>query len=87
KLINTAIPVDINHKLDMTFNSFLHDNWVMQDDISPFLNKQPIYANSESINGSAPLLHLKLTFFNCETHIGVSWNHSLGLFLLQIPSA
>ena len=68
----------------MTSDSHLHGDWVVQDDLSPFLDQKPIRNNSELNNGSAPLLRLKLTFFNYETCIGVSWNHSLGLLLLQI---
>ncbi|KAG9318308.1 hypothetical protein JVU11DRAFT_392 [Chiua virens] len=79
ELTNTAIPVDIDYKLDLNSNSFLSGDWVVQDDISPFLNNQPIGANL--VNGGAPLVRLKLTFFNKETCIGVSWHHTLGLLL------
>ena len=68
----------------MTSDPLLRGDWVVQDDLSPFLDQQPTCDNSKLNNGSAPLLRLKLTFFNCETCIGVSWNHSLGMLLLQI---
>ena len=77
--------MDIDFKLDMNSNSLLNGDWVIQDDISPFLNHQPIDANL--VNGGAPLLRLKLTFFKDETCIGVSWHHILGLPLLLIPFA
>lgn len=66
----------------MNSDSLLNGDWVIQDDISPFLSHQPVGANL--VNGGAPLLRLKLTFFKDETCIGVSWHHTLGLFLFLI---
>ncbi|KAG8217369.1 hypothetical protein J3R82DRAFT_5464 [Butyriboletus roseoflavus] len=76
ELTNTTVPVDIGYKLDTSSDSLLNGDWVIQDDISPFLNQQPIGANL--VNGGAPLLRLNLTFFSNETCIGVSWHHTLG---------
>jgi hypothetical protein len=75
--------MDIDYKLDASSDSFLNGDWVIQDDIYPFLNHQPIGA--DIVNGGAPLLRLKLTFFKDETCIGVSWHHSLGLSPFLIP--
>jgi len=77
--------VDIDYKLNMNSDSYLNGDWVIQDDISPFLSHQPIGANV--VNGNAPLLCLKLTFFKDETCIGVSWHHTLGWLLFLIPFA
>ena len=76
--------MDIDYKLDTSSDSLLNGDWVIQDDISPFLNHQPIGATV--VNGDAPLLRLKLTFMKDETCIGISWHHSLGLSLFLIPS-
>lgn len=73
--------MDIDYKLDMKSDSLLNGDWVIQDDISPFLNHQPIGANL--VNGGAPLLRLKLTFLKDETCIGISWHHTLGLLLFS----
>lgn len=75
----------IDYKLDTTSDSLLDGDWVIQDDISLFLNNQPVGANL--VNGGAPLLRLKLTFLNNETCIGVSWHHTLGLSFFLVPFA
>ena len=57
-------------------------DWVIQDDLSPFLNRQPTGANL--VNGDVPLIRFKLTFFDHETCIGTSWCHSLGSLMFRI---
>jgi len=56
-----------------------HHDWVIQDDIKPFLNPQP--SEVALINGDASLLRMKLTISGVGTAIGVSWNHTLGTLL------
>jgi len=75
-LVNSPVPVVIDYKLDTTSDSVLDGNWVVQDDISPLFNHQPVGA--DPVNGDSPLLRLKMTFFNNETCIGISWHHTLG---------
>lgn len=77
--------VDIDYKLDTTSDALLNGDCVIQDDISPFLNHQPV--SPGPADGNAPLLLLKLTFFDNETSVGVSWHHALGSSSLLIPSA
>lgn len=78
--------MNIDYKLDSSSDSLLHGGWVIQDDLSPFIDVQQFGASI--IDGSDdPLLRVKLTFFNNETCIGASWNHSLGPLLLQIQFA
>ncbi|KIJ69610.1 hypothetical protein HYDPIDRAFT_45726, partial [Hydnomerulius pinastri MD-312] len=76
ELTNAAVPVDIDYREDTTSDSVLEGDWVIQANLSPLLNHQPIGANL--VNGGAPLLRIKLTFFEGETCIGVSWHHTLG---------
>ena len=61
---------------ETTSSSVLQGDWVVQEASASLLYDQPI--DGDLINGTAPLVHLKLTFFMEETGIGITWNHALG---------
>ena len=70
------MPVDVSYIEEKYSSAILQDDWVIQEDLASLVYYQPVDVNP--INGTAPLLRFKLTFFMGETCIGISWHHTLG---------
>jgi len=54
----------------------LQGDWAIQEASASLLYDQPV--DADLINGTAPLVRFKLTFFMEETSVGITWNHALG---------
>ena len=63
---------------ERTSNLDLQGNWVVQEASASLLFDKPV--DGDLINGTAPLIRFKLTFFMEETYIGITWNHALGKY-------
>ena len=63
---------------ESTSNSVLQDDWVVQEASASLLFDKPV--DGDLVNGTAPLICLKLTFFVEEACIGITWNHALGQY-------
>ena len=63
---------------ERTSDSVLQGDWVVQEASTSLLFDKPIDGNL--VNGTAPLIRFKLTFFVEETCIGITWNHVLGQY-------
>ena len=63
---------------ERTSDSVLQGDWVVQEASTSLLFDKPVDGNL--VNGTAPLIRFKLTFFVEETCIGITWNHALGQY-------
>ena len=63
---------------ESTSNSVLQGDWVVQEASALLLFDKPV--DRDLVNGTAPLICLKLTFFMEEVCIGITWNHALGQY-------
>ena len=63
---------------ESTSNSVLQGDWVVQEASKLLLFDKP--ADGDLVNGTAPLVCFKLTFFVEEACIGITWNHALGQY-------
>ncbi|KAL4079450.1 hypothetical protein J3A83DRAFT_1099355 [Scleroderma citrinum] len=73
ELTNTPVPVDVSYVKEKDSGSVLQDDWVIQEDVSPLMDHQPV--DADPINGTAPLIRFKLTFFVEETCIADATGH------------
>ena len=68
--------MDVSYARETTSSSILQGDWVIQEALASLVYDQPV--DGDLINGTAPLVRFKLTFFMEETCIGITWNHALG---------
>lgn len=76
ELTNSGVPVDISFEREKPLSSVLQTDYVLQEDLSPLLSFHS--DGTDIVDKEEPLLCLKLTFWEDETCIGVSWHHTLG---------
>ncbi|KAI6139042.1 transferase family-domain-containing protein, partial [Pisolithus tinctorius] len=76
ELTNSGVPLDVSYERERPLSSVLQNDYVLQEDLSPLLSCHS--DGADIVDKERPLLCLKLTFFEEETCIGVSWHHALG---------
>lgn len=76
ELTNSSVPVDVSYEQEKSLSLVLQNDYVIQEDLSPLLSCHS--DGADTVDKEEPLLWLKLTFFEEQTCIGVSWHHTLG---------
>ncbi|KIO04307.1 hypothetical protein M404DRAFT_9320 [Pisolithus tinctorius Marx 270] len=82
ELTNSGVPLDVSYEQERPLSSVLQNDYVLQEDLSPLLSCHS--DGADIVDKERPLLCLKLTFFEEETCIGVSWHHALGLSTISL---